>query len=231
VAPRKVMTDRGVCCVGTETAALAADRFGERRTAGLAGGERALHRWLIESFARDGRVSTVQLRAAARRCDVDFERTLAHFARRDLVHLGDDAIAAVYPFSGRPTRHRVWIDGRAEPVFAMCALDALGIAPMLNLPVEILSRDPASGGEVWVRFDPGDGAWWEPETAVVLDGRTAPGGPSFQTCCGAINFFASGENALAYLVAHPGLSGHPLTLPEAIDAGAAIFGEMLEEAS
>ncbi len=104
-----------------------------------------------------------QLRAAAHRFDVDFERAVARFAQRDLVHLDGGEIAVAYPFSGRPTPHRVWIDGRAEPVFAMCALDALGIAPMLNLPAEILSRDPLGGGEVWVRIDPGDGAWWEPE--------------------------------------------------------------------
>jgi hypothetical protein len=43
-------------------------------------------------------------------------------------------------------------------VEAMCAIDALGIAPMLGLPVEIYSRDPLSGGEIWVRLDPHEGA-------------------------------------------------------------------------
>lgn len=214
-------TDLGGCCTP------AAGR--SCRPARLPGNERRLHAWVIGQFAREGRVGIAELRTAARRFDIDFEQAVARFAQRDLVHLDGGEIAVAYPFSGRPTPHRVWIDGRAEPVFAMCALDALGIAPMLNLAVEILSRDPLGGGEVWVRIDPGDGAWWEPEAAVVLDGHSRRGGPSFESCCGAINFFASGENALAYLLAHPELDGHAIPLPEAIEAGAAVFGDLLEE--
>ena len=118
------------------------------------------------------------------------------------------------------------IDG-SYYVEAMCAIDALGIAPMLGLPIEITSRDPHTDSEVWVRLDPGEGAWWEPETAVVLDGCLGTEGPSYRTCCGALNFFESGESALSYLVATPNISGRAIPLPEAIELGRAIFGDLL----
>jgi Alkylmercury lyase len=58
------------------------------------------------------------------------------FAREDLVHVdaaGRPVVA--YPFSATPRGHRVLVDGERW-VEAMCAIDALGIAPMLGLPIE-----------------------------------------------------------------------------------------------
>lgn len=111
----------------------------------------------------------------------------------------------------------------------MCAIDALGIAPMLNLPVEIVSRDPVGGGEVWVRLDPGDGAWWEPSGAVVLAASRNCGGPSVRSCYNVLSFFESGESALRYLIAHSEITGHAISLAEAIEAGATVFGDVLKE--
>jgi hypothetical protein len=122
----------------------------------------------------------------------------------------------------------VLIDGQRW-VEAMCAIDALGIAPMLGLPVEIHSRDPLSGGEIRVRFDPSEGAWWEPEEAVVLSGSACCEGPSFRGCCDVLNFFERRENAKRYLAENTSVSGHPISLPEAIDAGRIVFGDVVTE--
>jgi hypothetical protein len=118
------------------------------------------------------------------------------------------------------------VDGKHE-VEAMCAIDTLGIAPMLGRAIEITSRDPHTGREIWVRLDPGEGAWWEPETAVVLDGCVCTDGPSYRNWCAALNFFESYESALDYLAANPSVSGGALPLPEAIELGRAIFGDLL----
>ena len=86
-----------------------------------------------------------------------------------------------YPFSARERGHRVLIDEIHE-VEAMCAIDALGIAPMLGLPIEVRSRDPISGGAVHVRLHPREQAAWQPTQAVVLAGSTCCDGPSFGGC-------------------------------------------------
>ena len=211
-----------------DAAAIPRTRTGGQRTAQLAAPERQLYRWILTQFAFEGRPSLEATAAAAATTGADLNEAIETFRRLDLVHLADGQIAVAYPFSGRPTAHRVSIDGRPE-MYAMCALDALGIAAMLELPIEVLSRDPVSGGEVWVRIDPGDGAWWDPQEAVVLAGSYPAIGPSFQSCCSVLNFFESGEHALQYLLAQPEVTGHAITIPEAIAAGVAIFGDLLKQ--
>lgn len=44
-----------------------------------------------------------------------------------------------------------------------------------------------------------------------------------------LKFFKADEHALPNLLAHPEVSGHTITIPEAIAAGAAIFADLLEE--
>jgi hypothetical protein len=107
--------------------------------------------------------------------------------------------------------------------------DALGIAPMLELPIDIYSNDPRTHTEVWVRLDPGDGAWWEPTTAVVLTGSAGCDGPSFRGCCDVLNFFQSLDSADRYLGDHPDLAGFPISIPEAIEAGRTVFADLLKE--
>ena len=120
------------------------------------------------------------------------------------------------------------IDGKHR-VEAMCAIDALGISPMLGLPIEINSHDPLTGAEIWVRLDPGDGAWWEPKTAVVLTGATCCDGPSFRSCCDVLNFLQSAETAEQYLTNNPELTGFTISIPDAIAVGRTVFGDILKE--
>jgi Alkylmercury lyase len=77
-------------------------------------------------------------------------------------------VRAAYSFSGVPTPHTVAIDG-GPTVYAMCAIDALGIADMLGRDITIASTDPASGQEINVTVHSGR-ASWTPGTAVVFVG-------------------------------------------------------------
>jgi Alkylmercury lyase len=115
-------------------------------------------------------------------------------------------------------------------VEAMCAIDALGIAAMLDQPVAINSHDPLTGKEIRVRVSPAEGAWWEPESAVVLAGSGCASGPSYCGCCDVLNFFETTETAERYLREHDAVAGMPISIPEAIETGRAIFGEILAEA-
>ena len=209
-------------------ASIPAQLRGRARVEPLSPGERDLYDWILAAFAEGTPPTPASFVDAAATFRVDLERALATFAREDLVHHDavTGAILVAYPFSGTPRGHRVRIDGRHE-VEAMCAIDALGIAPMLGRQVEISSRDPLTGAEVWLRLDPAGGAWWEPETAVVLDGCVSTDGPSFRTCCAELNFFESGESVLRYLIANPKVSGRAIPLPQAIELGRSIFGDLL----
>jgi hypothetical protein len=161
---------------------------------------------------------------------LDPVEAFAVLAREDLVHVDATGCPVVaYPFSATLRGHRVLIGGERW-VEAMCAIDALGIAPMLGLPIEIYSHDPVSGGEIWVRLDPSEGAWWEPQEAVVLSGSARCEGPSFRGCCDVLNFFETRKNAEGYLAENPSVSGHAISLSEAIEAGRIVFGDVFAEA-
>ncbi len=205
------------------------ERQGLARTRRLSAAQRQLYRWILREFAAATPPTGKATRTAAETLRLDAADAFRVLAQEDLVHVdaaGRPVVA--YPFSAKPRGHRVLIDGKRW-VEAMCAIDALGIAPMLALPIEIYSRDRVGGGEIWVRLDPGEGASWEPKQAVVLTGSACGDGPSFRGCCDVLNFFESVENAERYLAENPSVSGHPTSLPEASKAGRILFGELLQE--
>ena len=69
---------------------------------------------------------------------------LAKFDDDDLIRISDGHVDLAYPFSASATPFVVRLkDGRERHV--CCAIDALGIAPMVGEPVEIRSRCHHSG--------------------------------------------------------------------------------------
>jgi hypothetical protein len=205
-------------------------RVGERRSARVSPAEREFYFWILRRFASDAPPAAEAISAKATELGLEPEQAREKLAAEDLVHFDTEGeVTVAYPFSGRPRGHRVLIDGQ-RTVEAMCAIDALGIAPMLGLPIEITSRDPLSGGEVWVRLDPGDGVWWEPKQAVVLAGSACCEGPSFRGCCDVLNFFESKQNAERYLRDHQQISGFPISIPAASGLGRTVFGDIFKEA-
>ncbi len=212
------------------TAGVSPARFGRARLTHLKERERTLYRWILASFARAHAPALDELCERASELELEVEATLDLFARLDLVHrnAATGEILVAYPFSAVPPGHSVLID-IAYRVEAMCAIDALGIAAMLEQPIEITSHDPLSGGEVWIRVDPSEGAWWEPTSAVVLAGSAHCDGPSFHGCCDVLNFFQNDDSVCTYLGAHPELTGFPISIPDAIEAGRIIFADLLKE--
>ena len=205
------------------------EHTGAARTRRLSAAQREFYFWILREFAAARPPSGEATRAAAARLGIGPAEALAVLAREDLVHVdGNGRPVVAYPFSAKPRGHRVLIEEK-HWVEAMCAIDALGIAPMLGVAIEIHSRDPVNAGEVWVRLDPREGAWWEPEEAVVLSGSTCCEGPSFGGCCDVLNFFETTENAKRYLREHPEINGAPITIPEAAEAGRVVFGDVLRE--
>ncbi|MFN2471325.1 MAG: alkylmercury lyase family protein [Gaiellaceae bacterium] len=204
-------------------------KLGPNRHARLAPAERELYVWILRQFATDGRPSSTQMLAAAARLAIDAEDALETLAREDLVHRGaHDEITVAYPFSGRPTAHRVRFPG-GHLVEAMCAIDALGVASMFGEPIEIESRDPVSRAEIRARVAPdGDAEWW-PGSAVVVTGAIRHQGDACCGCCPVVNFFASSANAEHWLAEHPEVRGNVISIRDAAAAGRAVFSDVLSE--
>ncbi|MGH7320831.1 MAG: organomercurial lyase [Candidatus Rokuibacteriota bacterium] len=97
---------------------------------------------------------------------------LARLDDEDLILLEDGAVRLAYPFSGDPTAFTIVLpDGRARCV--CCAVDALGIAPMLGQPIDIRAHCHHCGGPIGFPVDPegpGPGA----DDVMVWIGRRDP---------------------------------------------------------
>jgi hypothetical protein len=206
---------------------------------------------------RGGPPDGTTLRRLARRFGVELEATLARLATEDLVQRdpATGAIRAAYPFSGVPTAHHVThfadLDDRGEvpevQVYAMCALDALGIPLMLRRDALITSADALTGEEVHVLVRQSDegtagtvgnagelAGWattWEPSTTVVYarpeeyatHDRVAAG-----YRCPVTNFFATAEHAHAWRTRHGSPEDVILTHAEALQRAHRRFAGVLD---
>jgi Alkylmercury lyase len=202
-------------------------RGGRGRVAPAERGLRAVHQAVLRSFVQSGAAPDIAA-LAGHAAPTDVAEVLAELADGDFLYLDHGGqITAAYPFSALPTPHRVQIAGYAT-VFAMCAIDALGISAMTGHPVMIESADPATGQPVTVNVDHAD-ATWDPATAVVYVGRTDSqrAGPSAAVCCGYMNFFASQTAASTWAAAHPEITDGILGQDRALQVGIGIFGQLL----
>jgi hypothetical protein len=221
----------------------AAGRAGRGRLAPAEGGLRAVQQRVLRAFAETGQPpSAAGLEEAAAPYGVSGLEVMRQLHAADFLRLdADGAISAAYPFSPAPTPHLVTISGGPQ-VYAMCAIDALGIAAMLGKTVTISSSEPGTGAPVTVTVPAAGGAVvWEPGTAVVFYGQqetacgTCPPGTAAvvlsaaaDTCCRAINFFTAKASATAWARTHPEITGKVLNQREARQAGVSIFGPLLQ---
>ncbi len=110
----------------------------------LPGPLRELHRAVLRRFLEAGAPPTARwLRQAAADAGLD-AAALGELAAADAVHVVNGVVAVAYPFSGTATPHRVELDG-LPALYAMCAIDALGLPAMAGRDGQITSADPHDG--------------------------------------------------------------------------------------
>ncbi|HZD03199.1 MAG TPA: alkylmercury lyase family protein [Actinomycetes bacterium] len=203
----------------------------QERQAGLPGPLREFHRRVLGGFlAHAGPPPGPAVASMAAGLGLDPREALRALAAADLVHTDPTTgqIVVAYPFSGRPTSHRVELAG-GPVVAAMCALDALGIPQMTGSDARISSTDPSGGQPVTVALQ-GEVWQWRRAAMVVLV-ATAAGGVCAAVadgCCPHINLHPGPQQARAYLQAHQGMTGEVLGQAEAVEVAGRIFGGLLD---
>lgn len=199
------------------------------RQAGLPSSLRQVHQGVLRHFLTVGEAPDRSwLTEQARGVGLDAATAIRELTAADLVHLDDDGrVAVAYPFSGRPSRHRVRLAG-GPAAWAMCAIDALGIPQMADRDATITATDPSTGEQIIVEAQAGH--WhWAPASTVVLIAQTGEGGPSAECTCEHINFHSRPEHAQTYLDTHAEVSGRIVDQTTAIDLAYGIFGGLLRE--
>ena len=98
---------------------------------------------------------------------------LARLDEDDLIQIRDGLVEVAYPFSSLPTPFVIQLaDGQAR--YACCAIDALGIAPMLRQRVRIRSRCHHCGEPLELGVDPA-GSGLEGQGVMVWVGKQGKG--------------------------------------------------------
>ena len=126
-------------------------------------------RWTTRRVARETGVLQAILRAFIERPDPivveEFFRVFPEQARNDtraalrrldeddLIQICDGRVELAYPFSTTPTSFVVHLSGRGDR-YVCCAIDALGVAPMLGESVRIRSRCHHCGEPLELSADP-----------------------------------------------------------------------------
>lgn len=123
----------------------------ERRAARRAARETPLMRAIFALFVeRGGPLAPADIAALSGERGPALERALRMLHDDDVIRRREDVVDVAYPFSTAPTAFVVALgDGRER--YTCCAMDALGVAPMLGERVVVRSRCHHSGEPL--RFD------------------------------------------------------------------------------
>lgn len=113
-------------------------------------------RRILRIFVEQGGPIPVEQIAAAvpDRAPADVWETLAALDEEDLIQVHEGRVDIAYPFSASPTPFVVRLAAGQER-YACCAIDALGVAPMLGQRVDIRSHCHHCGASLELAVTPG----------------------------------------------------------------------------
>lgn len=156
----------------------------------------------------------------------DIDTAIAILKEKDLVVFNDNnEPTGAYPFTMEQREHRVTVKGNT--VHCMCALDALSVSPMFNLPTEISSRCHVTTSPIAIRQQDSSvnkeakgiyfGIYW---------GAASEGSTCAESLCTEMLFLKNktvAENWLSELPEHREI----FNLEDAIEFGARFFIPLL----
>jgi hypothetical protein len=187
---------------------------------------KTLHREVIRSLVMRGRTPN-RSEIAALVGEGEVENAIARLGKDDLVVLSKDKreIVGAYPVTSETTPHEVHVSG--QTIHAMCALDALSVGPMYEVPVEVCSHCRVTSEAVCIKQEGMRILEATPSTVRVGVRWQMPSGEhAAHSMCMEMVFLKDDAAAAAW---HGGdLANHTIfTLEEATQFGAAFFRPLL----
>ena len=184
-----------------------------------------LHQQVIRSFVDKGRILT---REEMAHCVSDLEEAVNVLKERDMVVFAEDGEPlGAYPFTMEAREHSVQVNG--HQVYAMCALDALAVAPMFGLETQIASRCRVTGDPVSIPMS--GNTILNPDEAGDIHFGIIWGAANADSCCAdslcmEMMFLRDGETARQWLADDPE-TREVFTLQEAVEFGGRFFSPLV----
>jgi hypothetical protein len=186
-----------------------------------------LHAAFLRSLVERGRpLSTEEMETLAPGGDV--VNALWTLAANDLIVL--DALGravGAYPVTVEQTPHRVRVNG--NDISAMCAFDAVSVAPMFGTETVVHSRCPMTGEPILIEQHGRRIKKVLPSPAVMVGiWWRNPGSVAARNFCPGIVFLRDGAAAQAWRAVDIA-NRDTVSLEDAVDAGTRFFEPLLEE--
>lgn len=197
------------------------------RHAALAPELQRLHAAFLRSLVERGRpLSIEEMETMAPGGDV--LNAVWTLAANDLIVLDPlGRPVGAYPVTMEQTPHRVHVKG--NDISAMCAFDAVSVAPMFGTEVVIHSRCPMTGEPIKIEQHDRKIVKVLPSPAVMVGvWWRHPGPVAARTLCAGIVFLRDRAAAEAWRAADTA-NRDVVSLDDAIDAGVRFFKPLLEE--
>jgi len=173
--------------------------------------EKETLRAIFEVILESGKAPIMEeLQVSLKKSDNLVIRVLDKLEAKDILlrRKGTQEIVSIYPFSLVPTEHQVVLDD-GKKLFAMCAVDALGMPNMFDKNAKIVSQCEWCKEKMTIEVTNGkivskshsDILIWNAEEIEM---------PAAETCCPLVNFFCSKEHFREWKDKNPDLlkNGH-----------------------
>jgi hypothetical protein len=166
----------------------------------LTGEEIEVLRSVFETVLREGRSPTIEdLQSSLKRPAEEIIFVLDRLEKKDVLlrKKGTQEIVSIYPLSLTPTEHKIAL-GDGTQLFAMCAVDALGVPLMFNRDVMIVSQCEECKQEIMIEIkDEEIGCMSNPDLRICSPQSQIH--PAAETCCPLVNFFCSKKHAHGWI--------------------------------
>jgi hypothetical protein len=152
-------------------------------------------RFIFETILKTQKPPTPkEMQLALKKSHNKIIRILDELEKKDMLlrKSGTQEIVSIYPLSLTPTTHQIILKN-GKRLYAMCAVDALGMPIMFNKEATIVSRCEKCKQEIKIEIKNEEIAWtshpgimiWSPERQIA---------PAAKTCCPSVNFFCCKEH-------------------------------------
>ncbi|MFX0125528.1 MAG: alkylmercury lyase family protein [Candidatus Hodarchaeota archaeon] len=193
--------------------------------------ENEVRRFILTQTPKLGRLPSLTEveQAFTKFSEEEITAILTKLDQLDVIHLNNEqkTIIAAYPFSGKPTPHKVTFKSEDyNSINAMCAIDALGVGFMLNCDVVIESSCNHCNDKIKIVIEDNEIVFLSPEELVVW------GDMEYSDCaatsvCKNINFFSSVHHFNEWQKSLSKRRGIILDLQEAFYLGKLFFEKRL----
>jgi mercuric reductase len=157
---------------------------------------------------------------------MDAVTVIDRLSSEDLIVATEGRIEGAYPFSLEPTPHVLSIGGFR--VYAMCALDAVAVAPVFGLEVVTTSRCAVTGAPIRIHQVAAEVHESEPVGLRVGVRWQQPDGCAAHSMCREMVFLSDLETAEHWRGEDPDGAGI-FDLSEAVEFGVGFFAPLISD--